>query len=190
MTGARVLKYAERAGFNQYYMPLVQVELGGYEFDVFGSMSWTVSTVRGLPWETIHPAYVAITGDEREDVDQDAAADVVAGELQKHWAEYHNRHDLLLAIDYQQQKRIERALEPPQPKPVARTRAPRERKEGSTTDGKIPQKGASGYAVRVIEGGETKRSEVERIVSEEFPDVKNISPAVSYAARCLGISLT
>lgn len=202
MLGERALEYAKRAGLNKYYLPVVDIELGGVTFSVFGSMSWTVANVRAKTWEEIQPAYVAITGDHRDDVNEDAAKNVVAGELQKHWAEYHDRDDLIEAINEQQESRIKFALQDPPAIPAGTKAVHRRTTQGGrmtkkkdgkkkTSDGndKIPQRGASGHAAKLISEGDHSRESVTKKVSEAFPNVKNVAPAVSYAARCVGVTL-
>lgn len=215
MLGERALEYAKRAGLNEYYTPQVEVELGGTTFFVYGSMSWTVATVRTMDWETIRPAYVAITGDSREDVDEDAARNVVAGELQKYWADCQNRQDLMGTITEQQDKRIEFALQDPpvtptgsnaahgrkrggsmatkkaakKPKAEKAAKKPKAEKKESAAGNGVPQRGASGLAAKLIGEGDHSRESVTAKVTEAFPDVKNVAPAVSYAARCVGVTL-
>lgn len=195
MLGERALEYAKRAGLNKYYTPQVEVTLGGRVFLVYGSMSWTVASVRTAEWDDVHKAYVAITGDHREDVDQDAARNVVAGELQLHWADCQNRQDLRPVIEEQQSKRIEFALKDPPATPAGSNaasgrkpggRVTKTKEEGGT---KIPQRGASGLAAKLIQEGDHSLESVKAKVQEAFPDVKNVSPAVSYAARCVGVTL-
>lgn len=200
MLGERALEYAKRAGLNEYYTPQVEVDIGGVSFLVYGSMSWTVATVRTMDWEGVHKAYVSITGDTRDEPDKDAARNVVAGELQKHWADCQNRQDLMPSIEEQQKKRIKFALKDPPATPAGshaahgRTkRGGRMSKKGKKKDGdgeqKIPQRGASGMAAKLISEGNHNREDVTKKVTEAFPDVKNVAPAVSYAARCVGVDL-
>ena len=194
MPGERALEYAKRAGLNKYYLPVVEVEIGGTTFLVYGSMSWTVAEVRSKGWEELKPAYVDITGDTREDPNIDAVRNVVSGELQKHWAKYHKRDDLMPSIEEQQRKRIEFALQDPPAAPAGPTARSRRTSSGSSTmsDGekKVPKKGASGYAAELIAAGNHNKDDVTKKVTEKFPDVKNVAPAVSYAARCLDVTLT
>lgn len=216
MLGERALEYAKRAGLNKYYTPQVQVELGGTEFLVYGSMSWTVATVRTMEWELVRPAYMSITGDSRDDVDHDAARNVVAGELQKHWADCSNRQDLMPTIEEQQRERIKFALHDPPVTPTGSQASRKSRVQGGSMAAKkkaakkekaekapkakkekaakaesngVPQRGASGLAATLIAGGNHSRESVTEKVQEAFPQVKNVAPAVSYAARCVGVTL-
>jgi hypothetical protein len=214
MLGERALEYAKRAGLNEYYTPQVEVDLGGVSFLVYGSMSWTVANVRTMEWANVHKAYVSITGDSREEVDQDAARNVVAGELQKYWADCQNRQDLKTVIDEQQAKRIEFATQDPPVTPAGSHAAQGRKRGGSMATKKkvskkkasdkaaekkpkkeasggseVPQRGASGLAAKLIGEGDHSRESVTKKVTEAFPDVKNVAPAVSYAARCVGVTL-
>jgi len=208
MAGERALEYAKRAGLNEYFLPVVEVALGGVDFVIFGSMSWTVATVRNMVWEDVRKAYVAMTGDQRDDVNHDAATNVVAGELQKHWASYHDREDLKDVIDEQQDARIAFALRDPPAMPAGSPTAGKSRstrsddmaekkkaakktaKKTETASFAVPQRGASGFAARLISEGTTSREELTTAVQKAFPNVKNVAPAISYAARCLGVTLT
>jgi hypothetical protein len=179
-------------GTNEAYRRILMVDIGGVELEIFGSMSWTVAETKRLGWEVLRKAYVAITGDERDEVDPDEGMSVVAGELQKHWAEYTGRQDLLPAISEQQDKRIEyairsRQVEPPPPR-AAVSREPKERNMGEKKE--VPTKGASGLAAKLIQEGDTSKASVTAKVQEAFPAVKNVAPAVSYAARCVGVTLS
>ena len=209
MAGERALEYAKRAGLNEYFLAVVEVTLGGVVFQIFGSMSWTVAHVRNLEWEDIHKAYVSITGDQREDVDHEAATNVVSGELQRHWADYHSRDDLKKIVDEQQEKRIAFAMQEPPATPAGKPsagnsrttrsgdmtkkkKAPSKKKKKAPDkeEVKVPQKGASGHAAKLIADGKTDRAKITAAVEKAFPDVKNVAPAISYAARCLDVTLT
>src|SRR5690606_6803560 len=146
-----------------------------------------VASVRARDWNDVRAAYVSITGDNRDNVDEDAARNVVAGELQKHWADCQNRQDLKPVIEEQPSKRIEFALQDPPVTPTgsdaAHGRKPggrsmatkKEKKDPSekkaSTGGNIPQRGASGLAAKLIQEGDTSKESVTKKVQEAFPNV-------------------
>lgn len=70
--------------------------------------------------------------------------------------------------------------------------AAKKEKKAAASNGetRIPQKGASGLAAKLIGEGLHDRAKVTEKVTKAFPDVKNPAPAISYAARCVGVSLS
>lgn len=192
--GASAVKKAKEAGLNEAYLEVLKVKLGGVEWSIFGSMSWTVSQAKKHPWDEVHRAYVEVTGDERDNVDKDMAVNVVAGELQLSWAQATGREDLLDNLRSNQDKRIkecvEYAYDPEKPKRKKSGGGSKRKRVMGPNGQAIPERGASGTAAKLMQQGELNRKVIEEKTSEENPDVKNIAPAVSWAAKCVGVELT
>jgi len=191
--GNSLVKRQVEAGANEAYLEILKVTIGGVEWSIYGSMSWTVSQTKKHPWEELRAAYVEVTGDTREEVDREQAANVVAGELQKSWAELKGREDLKEGLERNQNKRIELAMKSVETvkESKKKSKEPKAKKEPKPVpEGKsIPTKGASGTAARLIQEGMRSRTEIVAKVKEAHPDVKNVEPAVSWAARCVGQKL-
>jgi hypothetical protein len=193
--GNSMVKRQVEAGANEAYLVIMTATIGGVEWSIYGSMSWTVSQTKKHPWEEIRAAYIEITGDTREEVDHEQAMNVVAGELQKSWAELKGREDLKEGLERNQNKRIKLAsesVETVKEKKGKKTKEPKAKKEPKPVpEGKsIPTKGASGTAARLIQEGMRSRVEIVEAVKKAHPDVKNVEPAVSWAARCVGQKLS
>lgn len=193
--GNSMVKRQVEAGANEAFVVIQTVTLADIEWSIYGSMSWTVSQTKKHPWEELRAAYVEITGDQREEVDREQAANVVAGELQKSWAELKERSDLKEGLERNQAKRIELAMksvETVKEKKGKKEKGPKkERDQKPAPEGvKVPTKGASGTAAKLIQEGMRSRVDIVAKVKEAHPDVKNVEPAVSWAARCVGVKLT
>lgn len=189
---------------NELYKPLTHVEIAGYQYQIYGSMSWTVAETRKIPWETLREAYVELTGDTRDVVNRDAAINVVAGHLQFTWAELKNRPDLLPTLQDNQKRRIEMAITSTQPVPKERAKKqPKTTGAGVSTDNTstaetapestkaktIPTRGAMGKAAELIKAGNTDGRAIEAEVSKAYPQMKNGARHIRYVAKLLGATL-
>lgn len=198
---------------NAHFQPILQVELGGITWPVYGSMTHTVNETRKGDWAAIRQSYVSITGDQREEVDQEQAKNVVAGELQIAWAKYKKREDLLPSIERHHKQRIEKAVTSVQsddaPKkrvkerPINPPTGERNMSEESTSNGggtdtaeKAPKakaerfgRGVMGVAAREIRAGNTDEADIIKKAEAENPGCKAPGRHIRYVAKELGVQL-
>lgn len=149
---------------NTHFQPILQVELGGITWPVYGSMTHTVNETRKGDWAAIRQSYIAITGDQRPEVDQELAKNVVAGELQIKWAQYKKREDLLPSIERHHKQRIEKAVTSVQSDDAPKKRVTERPLNPPTGARTMSEENTASGGTATAEGGEatTKRAAPER----------------------------
>lgn len=189
---------------NSLLRVILHVDMGGYTFNVYGSMSWTMGEVAKLPWEQIRAAYVELTGDARDDVNSELATRVVKNALQEAWALYTRRDDIVERVAQRHGTDIEVAVTttPHQEEQVTdQDTAPtaaedQQATEGTTTEEatpkgnpKIPTRGAMGRMHQLLKEGIQDEEEILRVLRNEYPSAKQLQRNLRYVARITGFKL-
>jgi hypothetical protein len=192
---------------------ILQVELGGHTFNVYGSMSWTMSEVAKLPWSVIHSAYIELTGDKSDEVNNDLATRVVQNALQEAWALYSQRDDIvgrvashhemdamravthLTAVPTTQEQQMEpdeiNNNEDPQANEAdaPSTPAPAAAEGRTEKTVKVPTRGAMGRMHELLKQGIQSEEEILRVLTNEYPSAKQLQRNLRYVARIAGFTL-